>query len=173
MVRLDLLDADVVIWLFENGIWDKLIKTTRIILVKSVFNEALYYYEPDTQAKICINLQPYVDRRLIDVVDVDADSPTVKSILERCQSYAWLHNGELESIAHLIQTGPDTYFCTADNAAIRALAFLGLSDRGLSLECLLVRVGLKQRVPARFSESRFKHWLKQGSITKIQHFKPE
>ena len=165
-----LLDADVVIRLFELGIWDKLVTGTRITLAQQVFDQAQHYYEPETMARKCINLQPYLDEARIDVLDCEAQE--VAPVRSQCCKFADLHPGELESLAILNRTGNDALFCTADRGAIRAAVMLDLTEKVISLEQLLQRVGLKRsftdKEDQQFSEQKFQHAVKLASIDKVQ-----
>jgi len=86
-------------------------------------------------AKKRIDLQPYKDRGLIDVVECDAAEAA--QVRARCCRFAELHTGELESLAILCRPGQDALFCTADGGAIRAAVMLDLTDRIVSAEELL------------------------------------
>jgi hypothetical protein len=165
-----LLDADVVIRLFELGIWEKLAERTRITLAQQVYDEAGHYYDPVTMAKNQINLQPYKDRGLIDIVECDAAEAA--QVRARCCRFAELHPGELESLTILCQPGQDALFCTADGGAIRAGVMLDLMPKLVSLEDLLSRVGLGRSFENRalwpLSERRFQRVVKQAGIDKVQ-----
>ena len=167
-----LLDADVVIGLFEIGIWEKLVDRTRVTLSQQVLDEAQHYYDSETMARKCINLQPYVDEAKIDVLACDAQE--VAPVRSQCCKFAILHPGELESLAILNRIGSDALFCTADRGAIRAAVMLDLAERVISLEELLVRVGLKRNFTdnedLQYSEQAFKRAVRRASIDKVEGF---
>lgn len=68
-----------------------------------------------------------------------------------------LGDGELEALA-LIKSNRigDALFCTADAAAIRALAMLGHSDLGISMEILLKKTGLQKSLDKQFTDKFFR-----------------
>ena len=170
-----LLDADVVIRLFELGIWDKLVAGTRITLTEEVFDQAQHYDEPETMARKYINLQPYLDESKIDVLGCEAVE--VAQVRARCCKFAELHPGGLESLAILNRAGTDALFCTADRGAIRAAVMLDLTENMVSLEELLRRVNLQRsfadRADWQFSEQGFQRAVKLASLDKVQGFGTE
>jgi len=170
-----LLDADVVIWLSENGIWDQLIDRARVALARTVVQEVDHYYDPATQAQKRISLKPYVTSKRIEIVDADKD--TTRKVLEKCGKYVSLHKGELESVAYVAKPGSDALLCTGDGGAIRAMVLLDLNEQAVSLEEMLRRSGLARSFAGhdvyQFSEKKFRYWIKLGGTIKIQHFRPE
>jgi len=53
--------------------------------------------------------------------------------------------------------------------AIKALSILDLAERGISFEHLLKRSGITRKdLEPKHTESRFRRFLKEGSIMKIQ-----
>lgn len=78
-----------------------------------------------------------------------------------------LHDGEKEALV-LLQKHKDLLLCTCDKAAIKALAMLGLSRQGISVENLLNKSGLSTKIEPKHAEKYFKYWLKEGSMMKIQ-----
>jgi hypothetical protein len=122
-----------------------------------------------------IDLQPYRDQGLIDVLECGADE--AGRVREKCCRFAELHVGELESLTIMLQPGQNALFCTADGGAIRAAVMLDLSERTVSLEELLRRVNLQRSFEGRelwqFSERKFQQTLKRASIDKIQGLGPD
>ena len=63
----------------------------------------------------------------------------------------------------------DCHFCSADQAAVKALVRLGLKDRSVSLEMALKRTGLSRpRMVYRHSEKAFQTWVKEAQTERIQ-----
>lgn len=117
-----------------------------------------------------INLQPYKDRGLIDIVECDAaDAAQVRA---RCCRFAELHTGELESLTILSRPEQDALFCTADGGAIRAAVMLDLTEKLVSMEELLRRTSLQRSFAGKddlqFSEQAFQRAVKRASIDKVQ-----
>ena len=60
-IRLLLLDTNVVIYLFELGIWDKFVESCDVHMEKTII-EQCKYYEDDNGDKKPIDLSAYVKR---------------------------------------------------------------------------------------------------------------
>ena len=75
-----------------------------------------------------------------------------------------LHPGETEALA-LICAGKsgDAYFCTSDAPAIRALAMIHCSEKGISFEELLETCCLPKSLQIQYTSCFFNTNLKQGS----------
>jgi hypothetical protein len=78
-----------------------------------------------------------------------------------------LHPGEREALAIINSDRTEGTFCTADGAAIRALALLGHRESGISLEALLSKVGLQKPLDQHFREDFFKKHLDRGAQDRI------
>lgn len=165
-----LLDADVVIRLFELGIWDRLVRAAQVSVARTVLDETMCWYDPDTMARKCIVLQPDIAEGRITVIDCDANE--VAPVSAACEKFSDLHAGELESLAIMCRPGQSALFCTADGGAIRAAVLLDLLERTVSLEELLKQVGLGRDFSGRenqqFSERRFQQSVRLANIDKIQ-----
>jgi hypothetical protein len=64
-----LLDANVVIYLFELGIWDRVLSLCDIHLARTVIDEA-QFYEDDQGGKHPFDLSSYVDNKAMAAFDV-------------------------------------------------------------------------------------------------------
>jgi hypothetical protein len=125
-----LLDADVVIEAFRLGIWESLTTKMSVYVASSVASEAGYYFDPATGARKTINLPAEAAAGRITVIDGDAVQ--MGQVQNACRPFLLdLHVGELESIA-VVQTEGHS-FCTADHAAAKAMAVLGLSEQATRL----------------------------------------
>ncbi len=62
----------------------------------------------------------------------------------------------------------DTLFCSSDGPAIQALAMIGHSDLGISLEMLLQKTGLQKGLDFQFCNEFFKKHITKGSENYIQ-----
>lgn len=170
LVRLVLLDADVIIRLFELGLWDKVVAGTRVTIAKTVLEQAAHYFDTETTARKHIDLQPAITKGLIDIIDCDATE--VAPVRSACRGFADLHTGELESLAIMSRPGCDAHLCVADGGAIRASVMLGIVERVVSLEELLRQLNLQRSFSDRdlyqFSEARFRQMVKKAEIDKVQ-----
>ena len=72
--RLVLLDADVVIEAFRQGIWDTLIARTHVHVARAIVEEASFYPDPLTGQDRRIDLQSYIDQDRVKVLDPDEEA---------------------------------------------------------------------------------------------------
>ena len=79
-----------------------------------------------------------------------------------------IHDGEKEAL--ILHSKEERFrFCTCDKSAIKSLALLGLTDKGISFERMLKVTGLfSKNLEYKLTEDYFKRWIKEGSIMKIQ-----
>lgn len=79
-----------------------------------------------------------------------------------------LDAGETEALALLkANKAPEAYFRTSDAPAIRALAMMRMSERGISMEMLLAQVGLQKNLERQYTEDFFRTNIRQGQIDLI------
>jgi len=142
-LKLWLLDADVIIDLLAMDTFDKLSNLHDIYAASSVIEEIEHYWKEGIMIPVDFK-NKYVQKGLVKKLSASTDEirDEVLSKLPRLRQEA-LHAGELESLAILIRDD-DLIFCTRDAAAIRAMPFLDLSERGISVESLLGKSGLQR-----------------------------
>lgn len=168
-LKLWLLDADVTIDLLSMGIFDKLVKTHDISVCSTVIDEVKFYSKGDKKEAINFR-EEYVDSGLIK--EFSSSLEELDDILCRLtpNQLETLHSGELESLAILAREEKMT-FCCCDAATIRALPFLDLSERGISVEGLLKRAGLlKSKLKDSHTDEYFKNNLGIGKRDMIYNF---
>ena len=70
----------------------------------------------------------------------------------------------------LIKSGrlENTSFCSSDGPAIQALAMIGHSNAGISMETLLKNTGLQKGLDYQFCDDFFKKHISKGSENYIQ-----
>jgi hypothetical protein len=139
-----LLDAGPIIKLFELDIWDTFIQRCDVTVSRIVANEAKYASQEPQDIRI--DLEPYADKGLIQIVDTEPS--VVKAFLDKLpQSDAYIvHDGEKETLATLTNSSEDWKVCAADKAVFRVLGYLGRAEQGLSLEETLNAIGLQPGV---------------------------
>lgn len=168
-LKLWLLDADVTIDLLSMGIFDKLVKLHDVSVCSTVINEVKFYRKGGNKVAIDFREQ-YVKNG--SVKEFAASIEELDDILSRLTpiQLETIHSGELESLAVLAREEKMT-FCSCDAATIRALPFLDLSDRGISVEGLLRQAGLlKSTLEDKHKEVYFKDNLARGREDMIYNF---
>ncbi len=170
-MKLWLLDADVIIDLLSLGIFDSLVERHDIYVATIVIDEVKSYKKD--------GVKQYIDFRAeyINTGRIKEQSAYAAEIDEQVLSNLppiWqgtLNSGELESLA-ILKKNEDLIFCSCDAATIRALPFLDVSERGISVENLIKNSGLKQMsLEVKHTEEYFKNNLEEGKVRWIQHFK--
>lgn len=161
-LRLVILDANIVIYLHQIGIWPQVADRCEIVLARTVAEQEVLFCEVDNERHE-IDLSKDVAASRVRVVDVLA-SHVVKFRSRFDPLYLeGLHVGETESLVYLAlnpETGASV--CSADKFVFRVLPHLGLSDRGISLEELLAKLGLGRSLPYMYSRAFREHWTRRG-----------
>jgi len=123
-LKLVLLDADVIIDLFRLGLWNQVINNTSIVIPAIISQESYYYLDKNGIRKY-IDLRLYKDKiSILSGEEVTAeDIAIIKNKFDTYNTGREIHSGELEALA-IIANNKDYMFCTADAAAIFALASL-------------------------------------------------
>ena len=160
-----LLDACIVIEAYKLGIWEKLIERVDISVSSIVAHkESLFFSKEQNKIPEPINLKLLIEKEKIK--ELEATPQEIAKFLDNFDSVfvAGLDPGEAESLA-LIMFGKfkDGFFCTGDIPAIQALAMIGHSEMGISLEALLKSIGLQQKLRTQFTEKFFKDQINTGS----------
>lgn len=154
---------------FEFEVWQRLVRDYEVVLPSIVVrNEAQYYSERSGGIPVELNLPSLVTQRIIAE---ETASPEEMSRLYAEFDRAFLpelHAGEMEALALMRENRvPEAFFCTADAAAIKAVAMLGMADRGISMETLLARIGLTKPLPKWFREDYFRAKIRAGQANRI------
>ncbi|MBU1398630.1 MAG: hypothetical protein ABIJ52_16755 [Pseudomonadota bacterium] len=169
MLKCVLLDANIIIEAYHLGIWDKLIEKVEISVSSIVAHtEALFYDHKGKRVPESINLNNLIAAGKIKEHTASyEDLAELYSLFDRV-FIEGIHEGEAECLALIQQQRvKDTLFCSGDAAAIQALAMLGRSEDGISLEALLKKTGLKQSLRRQFTEKFFRENLRQGAQNRI------
>lgn len=135
-----------------------------------VQNEAFYFDTKKTGERGPILIkQPINLGTLSEVTATALELQRLQNILDYA-ALQGLDAGETEGLSLVISGRPEMegmLFCTADGAAIRALALLGQRKSGISLETLLTKVGLQRPLDHHFREDFFRKHLDRGAQDRI------
>jgi hypothetical protein len=161
-------DANVIIEAYELNVWHTLLERVSI-LVPSIIatDETLFFYPEHQKIPDAINLRSLAETKKIEIVEATAEEMgKVYSFFDRSFE---IHAGEAEALAILYcRPNFDHHFCSADAAAIRAFAILGLSSRAISFERLLAIFGLQKKLRIQFMEKFLKENLQMGQAMRIK-----
>lgn len=159
-----LLDANVIIYLFEIRAWDLLVSKCNVVLARTVLGEVDFYIDA-SGVQHRIDLQPYEDDKQFSVVDV---LPSELDAFRNTFSTEYLEKldpGETESLVYLLanRTHPGFQFlCSSDKIVFRVLGAKLLSEYGISLEELLKQLGIGRKVAYQFAKEFRDKSTKQG-----------
>lgn len=170
-MKLWFLDADVIIDLLSLDVFDRLASSHEIFAASTVIDEVRFFKRSDEKHPVDLQ-QQYVSNGLVKELSASPDE--IKEVLTKLPAinHENIDPGELESLA-ILSREEGLIFCSCDAAAIRALPFLDLSDRGISVESLLKSSGLqKSGLKDRHTDQYFKNNLAIGQESKIYLFKP-
>jgi hypothetical protein len=162
-------DANVIIEAYELNVWPTLLRRVSI-LVPSIIatDETLFYYPEHQKIPDPINLLSLAESDEITILEATAkEMEDIFSLFDK-SFIGQLHEGEAEALALLhFRPNLDHQFCSADAAAIRAFAMVGLSSRAISFERLLASYGLQKKLDYQFKERFLKENLKVGQQMRI------
>ncbi|MCK4667073.1 hypothetical protein KAU33_10000 [Candidatus Dependentiae bacterium] len=164
MGKVYILDANVMIYLAEIGKINALFKSHIIHLSPVVYEEIKFIEENESEFRISINLQEFIDSERLKILDSPNYDMVLNTKREILKSRRNLDDGELEAISFLLENR-NFIFCTGDKAAIIILAFLGLAEQGISLERLM---GKFKNMQNEYTEKYFRKYIIEGRTLKIQ-----
>lgn len=157
-----LLDANIVIILHELGIWDKVIEQCDIYLSGTVIDLEAKYWEDKNEIRHTIDLTNCLSKGVIKRFDLD--SSEIEGFRQKygAMYIEKLDPGEAESLAFLFREQEKYIICSSDGIVYRLLGAEFASDRGLSLEEILIRIGLQRSLPHQFTKEFRERYSDQG-----------
>lgn len=170
MLKCVLLDANIIIESHKVGVWERLIDRVEIVVSSIVAHkESLFYSEKERRIPEPINLNRLIqDGKIKEISATSEEMANFLNYFDRVFVFG-LDEGEIESLA-LIKSGKlqETLFCSSDGPAIQALAMIGHSNAGISMETLLKITGLQKDLEYQFGDEFFKKQITKGSENYIQ-----
>lgn len=170
--KLIILDADVIIYLHENNLWNDLLQRYAVIIAETVAREFKYFTDPKTNHRVKGDLTKYENEGFLKILALDAKNLIgMKKKLPNILQTA-LDPGEEETIG-LLYSGvvQDAFLCLADNGAINCAVFLDLGDKCISLETVFRNCDLKRKIEKQYSDEWFNTAKKKAKILKVQNMK--
>jgi hypothetical protein len=161
-----LLDANVIITLFKQGIWDQVVANCDLHVAETVVGES-HFYEDDAGERHDFDLAPYIaEGRIkqfsVPPLDVKAFVATFGAdYIEK------LDAGEAESLAYLEKASDEPMICSADAIVFRVLGNLDCGHQGASLQEVLDKIGLSRRLPQQFTKAMRERWTGQGVAERL------
>jgi len=162
-----LLDANIIIETHNLGVWGVLVDTLELVVSSIVAREeALFYVNGELPQ--AINLERLISEGKI--AEIQATAEQIYSMIGYFDRnfIEGLHEGETEALA-LVKANSvgEALYCTGDAIAIQALAMLGHSETGISLESLLKQFGLQKQLDKQFTAKFFRTNIEFGRENRI------
>lgn len=165
-LRFLLLDANVIIKLFELKLWEQVVERCEIFVAETVVNEAQFFY--DDVGQEAIDLSAYIGEKRITTVSMTT-SEVAKFRNRFSPDYLeQIDPGEAESLAFLLASSDPCLFCSGDAIVFRILGRLNCGEQGLSLEEILQNTGLATTLPNQCRRAFREHWTKVGQKDMIR-----
>lgn len=168
-LKLLILDACVVIYVHELGIWQQVIQQCDVHLSRIVAeNEVLFQPDDEGGYGDDIDLTTDISSGAIQIFDVTPSQlSTFKNQFD--QNYlAKLDDGEAESLAYLCRQQETFLIASADAIVFRVLGNLARGDQGISLEEILQQIGLGRTLKSQFTKEFRERWTREGQTDMIQ-----
>lgn len=173
--RLFLLDAVVIIYLHELGLWRQVTGAAEVIVPGVVADREVRYWSKQGQGngpgRHPIDLRADEASGRITVREADASDLLETQALLPTIVRGGVDLGELEALTLIrLASEPRPAFCTADRLAFHGLCHLGFGELALSVEALLRKLGLtpKGGVSRQYSQELFSRWLREARIAAVQ-----
>jgi hypothetical protein len=169
MLKLLILDANVVISLHVYGLWTQITERCDVHLSRTVAETEAIFYEDRAGNHVSIELSGDERAARITVFDLDITAIRDFERMFDCNYAAELDPGEKESLAHLVGSEKDYRICSGDHIVYKVLGNLNRGDQGISLEEVLGAIGLKPRsLPFRDTKRFRERYTSEGEQDMIR-----
>jgi len=167
--RLLLLDANVVINLFQMDLWDRLLERCDVHLSRTIASTEAHFFEDDQGERHDFDLSGYEASGAITVFDVSLGQ---NAELTRHFGPAYLERfdpGEREALAHLVTSSEPYIICSADSIVFKVLGFLTRAEQGISLEEILQQTGFGRPMPWQFRRAFREKYTREGFRDRLRN----
>jgi hypothetical protein len=167
-LKLLILDANAVIFLFENGLWQSVLARCEIYLSRIVAEDEVKYYHGRDADKL-IDLSQDIQQGKACLFDVTP--PQLKNFTSNFDPLYLdrLDPGEAESLAYLVVSSDEYLISSGDAIVYKVLGNLNRGHQGISLEEVFQRIGLSQsKLPRQYSKQFRENNTSEGSQDSIR-----
>ena len=161
-LKLLILDANVVIYLFENGLWQPILAQCEIHLSRIVADDEVRYYHGKEADKV-IDLSDEVTKGRVHLFDLSPSD--LKQFVDQFDPLYLdrLDPGESESLAFLVLTKEEYLISSGDAIVYRVLGNLNRGHQGISMEEVLQKLGLtRSKIPRQYSKQFRESYTNEG-----------
>lgn len=163
-----LLDANIIIEAHELNVWSLLVDSYRLTIPSVIArHEAKYFFVSGHYNPINLNS----DLGQKKIVELQAELTEIALLMKQFDALfaESIDPGEQEALALLLaERCPGHLFCSGDARSLQALAMLDMSDRGISLEELLNRIGQSRKLDDHFTRAFLDRQIAEGQRRRIQ-----
>lgn len=155
------LDANIIIALFQHGLWDAVVDRSELILSETVVEEADFFVDSEG-VQHGIDLRPDIDAGRIRVVAIAATNVAVFRAQFDPLYVQKLDDGETESLAFCLGEGEPYRLCSSDAIVFKVLSVVDRSEQGVSLEEVLQAIGLTRPLSRQFTKAFREEYRSRG-----------
>jgi hypothetical protein len=150
------LDANIIILLFQHGLWNEVVERSELILSETVIEEADFFVD-SKGVEHRIDLQPDIQAGRVRVVAIMAtEVATFRARFDPVYVQK-LDDGETESLAYCLREGDPYRLCSSDAIVFKVLSVVDRSEQGVSLEEVLRAIGLARPLSRQFTSRVLKN----------------
>lgn len=167
-LKLLILDANVVIFLFENDLWQPVLARCEIHLSRIVAEDEVRYYHGREADKL-IDLSDDITQGRIRLFDLSTTE--LKQFVDQFDPLYLdrLDPGESESLAYLVLAKEEYLISSGDAIVYKVLGNLNRGHQGISMEEVLKQVGLaRSKIPRQYSKQFRESYTKEGEQDSIR-----
>jgi hypothetical protein len=162
--RFFLLDAGPVIALHSLGLWNEVTRRCELVVPRVIAVAETLFWKSETGERVPIHIVADAAAGRLELLDTEpADLRDTLLRFDRATQES-VDPGELHAPTQLrLWVGEDKpRFCSSDRMDVICLCLLGLSDLAISLEELLIDIGLGRGVEWKHSSAAIKQWVQDG-----------
>ena len=160
-----LLDANIVIYLYELGIWDRFTELCEVTLASSVAFDEAQFWEDDEGEEHHFKLE----------LKSDIDNGKIKCVkvaLQKCWEFAQqfiykIDRGEAESLAFLLSEREEWLISSGDAVVFKVLGRLSRGHQGKSPEEILRQIGLSKELRWEYTKKFREKYTRMGEQDSI------
>jgi hypothetical protein len=146
------LDANIIILLFQHDLWNEVVKRCELILSETVIEEADFFVDSNG-VEHGIDLQPDIQAGRIRVVAIMATEVAAFRAQFDPVYVQKLDDGETESLAYCLREGEPYRLCSSDAIVFKVMSVVDRSEQGVSLEEVLQAIGLARPLSRQFTKA--------------------
>lgn len=167
-----LLDANVVIELFRQGLWERITDICDIHLAQTVIDESEFYIDENGK-KVAISHDEIEADGKVTIISLEPSSLGSFRSMFDITVLEDIDPGEAESLAILWNSEGEYLICSADAIVFRILGSADRGHQGISLEEVLQKTGYTKALDYHFTKEFRNRWTRKGFEEKMLGYGPD